>query len=480
MTSVAERCHLPYELAESLQLYESAVLPESEAYSLLGTVLGCLGAFQRTFVGSCERLYSLPEISAFAARGYAIDTERWPASVLGWAKEEQREMDGWSSRHPECLDPALQLRTSGMMLSDFGAQMGLLAARSSMMGAAAVAALLYDFRSAWSMALYFVTCLQYLSLYMFEPSNELAYLLHRGRAGKTTGGNGQDIWRAVSFAVPTFRLDRRRPLYHKELSGTVVTDIARRYLRLEAGRLVRFVEIGVFRANLSSHVWNRLATGQSFNLQMHLVDHWGAAHVQPKGINVMEAPTMIGVGTGSNMAGASNSSLFHALVRKFGRTARCVQVPYWLPGGAPRAIVHLGGDVFFHRTTSVGAAQTFDDGSLDMVYIDADHKWWSVLQDIAAWWPKLRTGGTMMGHDFHLNSLMEREGDPLGNDNDVPLVVFAFFRAPLEVVLHSNFVWSVKKPEGLQDGLGGGVELFELCSLLHQKLPSHDDFEVCT
>merc|ERR1712232_720479 len=103
-------------------------------------------------------------------------------------------------------------------------------------------------------------------------------------------------------------------------------------------------------------------------------------------------------------------------------------------------------DVFFHRTNSVDAAQVFAPESLDLVYIDADHKWWSVVQDLVAWWPNVKKGGMMLGHDFHLNTLMERSGSVGGDSNDVPVVVQAFFRAPLRVVLHSGFVWSVEKP----------------------------------
>merc|ERR1712032_976974 len=111
--------------------------------------------------------------------------------------------------------------------------------------------------------------------------------------------------------------------------------------------------------------------------------------------------------------------------------------------------------------SSVAAADAFDDESLDVVYIDADHKWWSVLQDVAVWWPKVRPGGVMFGHDFHLNSLMEREGTPGGASNDVPLAVVAFFRAPQEVFLHWNFVWSVEKPHqiGESSKVGSGSDL---------------------
>lgn len=52
------------------------------------------------------------------------------------------------------------------------------------------------------------------------------------------------------------------------------------------------------------------------------------------------------------------------------------------------------------KATSPGATSSFADGSLDFVYIDADHNYQPVLEDLGAWWPKLKTGGMMAGHDF--------------------------------------------------------------------------------
>ena len=40
------------------------------------------------------------------------------------------------------------------------------------------------------------------------------------------------------------------------------------------------------------------------------------------------------------------------------------------------------------------------DGSLDFVYIDANHEQTFVTQDLRAWHPKVRAGGIMSGHDY--------------------------------------------------------------------------------
>jgi len=53
-----------------------------------------------------------------------------------------------------------------------------------------------------------------------------------------------------------------------------------------------------------------------------------------------------------------------------------------------------------HRGYSVNVSKSFDDYSLDFVYIDARHDYDGVLEDCEAWFPKLRVGGLLAGHDF--------------------------------------------------------------------------------
>lgn len=53
-----------------------------------------------------------------------------------------------------------------------------------------------------------------------------------------------------------------------------------------------------------------------------------------------------------------------------------------------------------HRNDSVHAAGQYEDESFDWVYIDADHHYDNVLADIRAWFPKVRKGGVIAGHDY--------------------------------------------------------------------------------
>ena len=52
------------------------------------------------------------------------------------------------------------------------------------------------------------------------------------------------------------------------------------------------------------------------------------------------------------------------------------------------------------REFSVNAAKFFLDEYFDFIYIDADHTFEAVYEDLTAWYPKLKRGGIMSGHDY--------------------------------------------------------------------------------
>ena len=54
----------------------------------------------------------------------------------------------------------------------------------------------------------------------------------------------------------------------------------------------------------------------------------------------------------------------------------------------------------FLKMLSIDASTMFEDNSLDLVFIDADHKYESVKNDINAWIPKIRKRGIICGHDY--------------------------------------------------------------------------------
>ena len=58
-------------------------------------------------------------------------------------------------------------------------------------------------------------------------------------------------------------------------------------------------------------------------------------------------------------------------------------------------------DVFDLQGVSWEQAAFFDDNTLDFCFIDAGHDKESVLKDLKAWYPKVRVGGVLAGHDIH-------------------------------------------------------------------------------
>jgi hypothetical protein len=58
------------------------------------------------------------------------------------------------------------------------------------------------------------------------------------------------------------------------------------------------------------------------------------------------------------------------------------------------------GRVIVHRTPSLDAAGAIPDETLDWVYIDGDHLYEAVRADLAAWTPKVVSGGFVCGDDY--------------------------------------------------------------------------------
>lgn len=52
------------------------------------------------------------------------------------------------------------------------------------------------------------------------------------------------------------------------------------------------------------------------------------------------------------------------------------------------------------RKTSEQAQHDFENGSVDFIYIDADHTYDACKKDLRIWWPKVKKGGMLSGHDY--------------------------------------------------------------------------------
>ncbi len=81
-----------------------------------------------------------------------------------------------------------------------------------------------------------------------------------------------------------------------------------------------------------------------------------------------------------------------------------------------------------HRKLSLEAVSSFRENSLDFVYIDANHAYEAVFQDIRAWYPRLKADGILAGHDF-------MDGDLPGGQFGVETAVREF-QQQLGIELH--------------------------------------------
>jgi len=67
---------------------------------------------------------------------------------------------------------------------------------------------------------------------------------------------------------------------------------------------------------------------------------------------------------------------------------------------AMRSINEFRDRAYMLRCLSNQAVDLFPDESLDFVYIDANHEYSYVVEDIKLWYPKVKKGGIVAGHDY--------------------------------------------------------------------------------
>jgi len=147
------------------------------------------------------------------------------------------------------------------------------------------------------------------------------------------------------------------PAYQRQLR-----DLVRRF----NGKQIRGAEVGVSGGNLSAYLLAEVP-----NLYLHMVDAW-------------RAPT-----PGSEYATCGS---LYATLNDEDQARRAAKATMQTRFAADRR------DVLW--MDSVKGAERFADGELDFVFIDGDHTYGGVKEDLAAWYPKVRPGGFFGGHDY--------------------------------------------------------------------------------
>ena len=67
------------------------------------------------------------------------------------------------------------------------------------------------------------------------------------------------------------------------------------------------------------------------------------------------------------------------------------------------------------KASSLEAAATYADRSISFVMIDASHKYEDVIDDIKAWYPKVKLGGVISGDDYDWESVAKAVNDTIPN-----------------------------------------------------------------
>lgn len=135
------------------------------------------------------------------------------------------------------------------------------------------------------------------------------------------------------------------------------------YRRIEPNVPQRVAEIGVFDGPTSAWLLARLP-----RLTLYMVDQWKVYHDSRQPDTSLDSDKWIRV-----------RRMAHSRT-EFAKDRRVV----------------LDGD-------SVAMAAKIKDGSLDMAFIDANHTIEGVRRDIEAYWPKVKPGRWLAGHDWEKN-----------------------------------------------------------------------------
>lgn len=175
----------------------------------------------------------------------------------------------------------------------------------------------------------------------------------------------------------------------------------------EPGKPLRAVEVGVFRGETSEYLLRELP-----DLYLWMVDPWQAAQED-------DAWTK----SGDRIAKLTQEEMDKVYDEAVRRTKFAV------------------GRRFVHRFPSVIEAMNLTHATspwdiYDLVFIDAEHTYGACRDDIEAWWPLVRQGGILSGHDYNHRRYkgVTQAVNEWSGANGLP------------VETHRGKVWVVRKP----------------------------------
>jgi hypothetical protein len=126
-------------------------------------------------------------------------------------------------------------------------------------------------------------------------------------------------------------------------------------------------ELGVWKGQMSMELLK-----QHKDLFLYLVDRW---QVPPEGDSYYQ---------GSRVMARSSQEDFD----------RCFHL-------ACQSVIPYSDRCKILKMTTIEASEYIDDNSLDFIFVDSDHSYIGVTNDLTYWTPKLKKGAILSGHDFN-------------------------------------------------------------------------------
>lgn len=127
-------------------------------------------------------------------------------------------------------------------------------------------------------------------------------------------------------------------------------------------------EIGVYKGSFSAKILEVVRP-----LRLHLIDPW----------KYERAPDYRESWYGGEKGGSQENmdAIYQSVLRRFGP---------WIQSGA----------VQVHRAASSDAATAMPDDYFDWIYVDGNHRYEFVKEDLEAYFPKVKAGGYLAGDDY--------------------------------------------------------------------------------
>lgn len=120
------------------------------------------------------------------------------------------------------------------------------------------------------------------------------------------------------------------------------------------------------------------------------------------GVEIVNSGKQIQLDIVDHFKGSRNEPSNHALAKKTNLAGLCVNNlrPLWCTGENKDPYTRKDNVLKVVRKPSSEAAELYEDGSLDFVFIDAGHTYSEVKEDIKLWARKVKPGGLLAGHDY--------------------------------------------------------------------------------